>query len=333
MIMLRFSFMATHRRGTVTCRSICSPLSTFLNSDSDCDSEAVSMDLTMEDMRVNEYEFKEASHASQILEGLNELRKRNELCDVTIAVEGLKFPAHKSVLCSFSPYFRGMFLNVLAESRQNTVVLRTVDPDMVGLLIDYAYTSTVVITRNNVQALLSAANLLQVLPVKEAACRFLRVHMDAGNCLGIHCFAEIHACTELQDISLEYALENFWEVYHGEEFLALSSEKLIELTQSDNLQVEREEVVFKAVAKWYSHAPEERKAIFPKVLETVRLGLVSPYFLVDCVESLPAVKESPACMALVEEAKLYHLLPDRRSELSAGRSRPRASSHYLQVFK
>ena len=55
-----------------------------------------------------------------------------------------------------------MFLNVLAESRQNTVVLQDVDPDMIGLLLDYAYTSSVTITKNNVQALLSAANLLQV---------------------------------------------------------------------------------------------------------------------------------------------------------------------------
>lgn len=58
---------------------------------------------------------------------------------------------------------QGMFLNVLAESRQNTVTLRGVDPDMVGLLLDYAYTSSVTITKNNVQALLSAANLLQVI--------------------------------------------------------------------------------------------------------------------------------------------------------------------------
>nr|XP_014284323.1 kelch-like protein diablo isoform X2 [Halyomorpha halys] len=332
MIMIEFSFMATNRRGAVTCRNICSPLSAFLNSDSECDSEPVSMDLTMEEMRGNEYVFTENSHAAQILDGLNDLRKRGELCDVTIAVEGHKFPAHKNVLCSFSPYFKGMFLNALAESRQNTVTLRGVDPDMVGLLLDYAYTSSVNITKNNVLALLSAANLLQVLPVKDAACRFLRVHMDATNCLGIHCFAEVHACTELQNLSLEYALENFWEVYHGEEFLTLTVDKLIELTKSDALQVEREEIVFKAVSRWYLHLPDQRKPIFPKVLETVRLGLISPYFLVDRVESLPVVKDSPSCMQLIEEAKLYHLLPDRRAELPLSRSKPRSSSHYTQVI-
>lgn len=61
MIMLRLSFMATNRRGTITCRSVSSPM-----TESDCDSDPVSMDLTMEDMKVNEYEFTEATHAGEV---------------------------------------------------------------------------------------------------------------------------------------------------------------------------------------------------------------------------------------------------------------------------
>lgn len=71
--MIEFSFMATNRRGAVTCRNIYSPLSTFLNSDSECDSEPVSMDLTMEEMRGNEYVFTENTHAAQV--GLMSLLK------------------------------------------------------------------------------------------------------------------------------------------------------------------------------------------------------------------------------------------------------------------
>lgn len=57
---------------------------------------------------------------------------------------------------------KAMFLSKLAESRQNIVTLQGVDPEMVKLLLDYAYSSHVLITRSNVQSLLSAANLLQV---------------------------------------------------------------------------------------------------------------------------------------------------------------------------
>lgn len=99
-----------------------------------------------------------------------------------------------------------MFLSKLAESKQSVVALRGVEVDMMGLLLDYAYTGSVIITRSNVQALLSTANLLQVLPVKDAACLFLERHMDASNCLGIHIFAEAHACTDLQKKAKDYAL-------------------------------------------------------------------------------------------------------------------------------
>ncbi|XP_014243355.1 kelch-like protein 12 isoform X2 [Cimex lectularius] len=298
---------------------------------SESESETQSDDL-MEGPGSNEYKFVEASHSQQLLLGLNTLRKRGEFCDVTISVEGQKFPAHRNVLSAFSPYFKAMFLSHLVESRQNVVTLLGVEPEMVGLLLDYAYTSQIMITGTNVQALLSAANLLQVLPVKEASCRFLENHIDAGNCLGIHCFAEVHACIELQEKTKCYVLQNFCEVYKQEEFLNLSTCKLMELTSNDSLQVEREEIVFQALIRWYQHKPDQRKVDFPKLLENVRLALLSPYFLVDCVEGNPIVADNPECLKLIEEAKRYHLLPDRRHELATQRSKPRLTSDTIEVI-
>lgn len=42
----------------------------------------------------------------QVLGGLNDLRKKGHFCDVTLCVDGQTFPVHRSVLASFSPYFR-----------------------------------------------------------------------------------------------------------------------------------------------------------------------------------------------------------------------------------
>ena len=47
-----------------------------------------------------------------------------------------------------------MFGGGLAESQQRKVSLNGVEPSMVKTLIDYGYTSEVVITRQNVQSLL-----------------------------------------------------------------------------------------------------------------------------------------------------------------------------------
>ena len=40
-------------------------------------------------------------------------------------------------------------------------------------LLDYAYTGQITITKHNVQSMLSAANLLEILPVRDACCQFL----------------------------------------------------------------------------------------------------------------------------------------------------------------
>lgn len=46
---------------------------------------------------------------SQAFEVFDDLRQRNQLCDVTIKVDGHEYTAHRVVLAAVSPYFRGMF--------------------------------------------------------------------------------------------------------------------------------------------------------------------------------------------------------------------------------
>jgi len=286
----------------------------------------------MDGPSANEYKFTQSSHPETILAGLQELRKKGEFCDVTLSADGIKFPVHKNVLCAVSPYFKAMFSGSLAEAKLSTVTLQGVDGETLSLLLDYAYTSYILITRHNVQSILSAANLIQIIPVKEAACRFLEQHMDPSNCLGIHCFAEYHACEDLKMKSFNYALQNFSEVVHHEEFLTLTSEKLIEFTSSDDLLVNNEELVFEAVVRWHDHKPDQRASQFVEVLKTVRLLLLNPYYIVDCVDQCAVINSSRECLDLIEEAKLYHLLPDRQSELANERSKLRTSSESQEVI-
>lgn len=100
-----------------------------------------------------------------------------------------------------------MFQSKYVESKQDIVHLRSIESEMMALLLNYAYTSTITITKTNCQSLLSAANLLQVMPVRNAACKFLECHMDTTNCIGIYCFAELHSCIDLQQKAFDYALK------------------------------------------------------------------------------------------------------------------------------
>ncbi|XP_077086819.1 kelch-like protein 20 isoform X3 [Siphateles boraxobius] len=272
-----------------------------------------------------DYVFVEARHANKVLEGLNSLRLNKAFCDVTLCCGGQEFPCHRIVLASFSSYFQAMFSTDLMESRQERVAINGVEPQMIGMLVNYAYTAEVVISKANVQALLAAANLLDVLAVREACCRFMERQMDEINCVGIHCFAEAHSCRELERRSMEYIQQHFSSVCQQEEFLSLCADKLTEIISSDDLNVPKEETVFEAAIVWLEKSSSRRQS-FEKVLEHIRLPLISPYYIHDVVETLDVVKESLKCQKLISEAKDYLLLQDRRGELYGPRARPRRAT-------
>nr|CAD7397057.1 unnamed protein product [Timema poppensis] len=95
-------------------------------------------------------------HPRVTLGELNVLRRHRELCDVVLNVGSRKIFAHRVILSACSPYFRAMFTGELAESRQTEVTIRDIDEVAMDLLIDFCYTSHIVVEEANVQTLLPA---------------------------------------------------------------------------------------------------------------------------------------------------------------------------------
>uniref|UniRef100_H2Z133 Kelch-like protein 20 n=1 Tax=Ciona savignyi TaxID=51511 RepID=H2Z133_CIOSA len=124
-------------------------------------------------------------HPHQILDVLNILRKRQELWDVAIVVGTLKLYAHRVVLAAASPYFHAMFTVELAESHQTEIIIRDIEEKAMELLIDFAYTAQITVEEGNVQSLLPAACLLQMVEIQEICSEFLKRQLDPTNCLGI----------------------------------------------------------------------------------------------------------------------------------------------------
>lgn len=55
-----------------------------------------------------------------------------------------------------------MFCNDLKEKYEEKIVIKGVDAEIMQVLLDYTYTSKVLITKENVQKVLEAASLFQV---------------------------------------------------------------------------------------------------------------------------------------------------------------------------
>eukprot|EP00116_Pleurobrachia_bachei_P015147 sb/3475409/ len=54
---------------------------------------------------------------------MNDLRRNQDFCDITLIVKNETFHAHKVILASRSPFFLGMFKSNMAESTKTEVTL------------------------------------------------------------------------------------------------------------------------------------------------------------------------------------------------------------------
>ncbi|KAM6900188.1 zinc finger and BTB domain-containing protein 47 [Xenentodon cancila] len=115
-----------------------------------------------------------ALHFTCLMDRLNEQRLfQPDLCDVDIVLvrQHSTFPAHKGVLAAYSPFFHSLF----AQSKQ----LRRVDLSLDALtsqglqqILNFIYTSKLLVSSRTVRDVLNAATLLQMSDIA-ASCRDL----------------------------------------------------------------------------------------------------------------------------------------------------------------
>lgn len=271
------------------------------------------------------------TYCSEILRQMNEFRESNILCDALICVDGKTFPAHRTVLASASPYFKALFSSNLGELNVESkpIVVSDIDTTNMTKLLQYIYTGEIELTEENIKPIISAANYLLISSLKDRCTRFLQRMLTPSNCLGIESTALKYDCEALRDSATSYIRDNFIPISNSDEFMELDFKRLTDLVSSDDTKVDCEEQIFEAIMKWVNHDLENRKHTFKELVNFVRFPLISPYYLMDHVESEELVRNTPECISLLLEAKNYHMLPDRRWQLKSKRTTPRVSMGLL----
>ncbi|XP_029527936.1 kelch-like protein 35 [Oncorhynchus nerka] len=268
-------------------------------------------------------------HSEQILQVLNVYRCSGTFTDMVLQVDSSEFPCHRAILSAGSIYFRTMFNGQLRESRQQLVRIQGIGASTMETVLNFVYEGKAVLDEANVGSVFGAADMLGVSVLSKACVQFLEERMDHSNCLGIMDFASSYLITPLADKCQTMLYRDFVEVYKHEEFLSLAKERVVELLTSEQLQVDKEEVLVEAVLKWVHHVPAERKGALQELLELVRLPLVDPVFFVNVIESDDLVQDCRECRPLLQEARMYHVLG---REVDSVRTRPRKCMGRAEVI-
>ncbi|XP_067447850.1 kelch-like protein 10 [Thunnus thynnus] len=250
---------------------------------------------------------------SEISSVYNELRLEQQLCDALIRVDNEEFQAHKIILCNCSSYFRALFTH-WSSPDSRVFEIHNVTPDMMKIIIEFAYNNSVSVTNENVQELFIAADRFNVTGITQACCDFLEDHLTPENCIGIWWFTDVYYYPEMKHKAFLFTLYHFEEVVAtSEDFLQLSVEELVKIIENDLLNVKQEKMVFEAILHWIAYAPEERTDYISLLLSNVRLALMSPAYITDNVSNNEVVKASEECRPIL--LKTMQAMLDLRTKI------------------
>ncbi|XP_048852916.1 kelch-like protein 10 isoform X1 [Brienomyrus brachyistius] len=270
---------------------------------------------------------------SPAFEVFNKLRLAGQLCDVVLITDGVQFNAHTVILCGCSSYFQALFASDWNDSGKREYQLPGISPETLRQVIEYAYTYSVVITADNVENLLAAADYLSVLGIVQRCCDFLHEQLCLNNCIGLLKIADVYCVNELHHSAFNFILKNFKEVaISSNEFPELSLEQLSDIIEQDELNVREEDVVFEAILRWIEHKPATREAHISVLLAKIRMARMDPEYFMKIVKANDLVKANVACRPIITDVlKVIYDLHDESplSDFENPLIRPRLPSDIL----
>lgn len=252
--------------------------------------------------------FVSTDHCPAMMSAMKAFYNRGDLCDVTLCAGGEELKAHRLVLAASCPYFDAMFTSELLESQQEKILLQGVDCEALKLLVNFIYGGEITVTESNVENLLSAASLWQLVPVINFCSQFLQEQVEADNCVGILRFADAYGCQDLFNCCQRYILYHFTEVIATDEYVTMPEYLLVDLLKSEELRVQSEEEVLDAVLKWINFQRETCNLF--TVLQHVRLPLIKWKVLSKKIFDDPLITKDPKCSHLLLDVKNHFLHPE-----------------------
>ncbi|XP_072254191.1 transcription regulator protein BACH1 isoform X2 [Pyxicephalus adspersus] len=120
------------------------------------------------------FAYESSVHSANVLLRLNSHREHGLLCDVTLIVEDQKFQAHRTVLAASSEYFLSRVAQPYNEDFTITLPKEVTVKGFLPLL-QFAYTSKLLVNRDNLSEIRKCAKLLEIHDVEETCFEFLKL--------------------------------------------------------------------------------------------------------------------------------------------------------------
>ncbi|GIY37962.1 TD and POZ domain-containing protein 3 [Caerostris darwini] len=156
----------------------------------------------------------------ELSENFNQLLS-GKFHDITLIVDGVKLPAHKSILSARSPVFKAM-MNSALEAESMPVEISDISKEIVKLMLQYIYSGEVgYITVQTAMELYYAADKYELISLKEKCSKILVGNLEASCAVDILLLGHKHFDEELKFSTIKFIVKNASEVQKREEWVNL----------------------------------------------------------------------------------------------------------------
>ncbi|KAB7507675.1 Sex determination protein fruitless [Armadillidium nasatum] len=100
------------------------------------------------------------NHSTAFLNSISKIQIKEKYCDSTIVCQGKYFPVHRVILSTCSDYFEEMFERISCPHPY--IVFKDIEPEEMGLLLNYMYQGEVNVVQEKLPSLIKAAEALKI---------------------------------------------------------------------------------------------------------------------------------------------------------------------------
>ena len=143
-----------------------------------------------------------------VLSQIAHLWESKTLADVTFRCQNTDIKAHSCIVSSASPVLAAMFQNDFKEKQERIVVIKEIKADVFEKLLHFTYTGKLDLEFNDISALFRAADMYDIVPLKEQCEEFLSRSVILENATSFLILSHLHNAAKLNIATLNYMKQN-----------------------------------------------------------------------------------------------------------------------------
>lgn len=178
-----------------------------------------------------------------------------------------------------------MFTDMMRESHQDEISILGITARGIREVINYAYTSRLELSADNVIDVLSAANYVQMIAVVDECSNYLQSQIDIDNCVDLLVVSETFSLLTLQRSCYRFICLHLHEFSVSKEFNRLECDQLKRLLTCDFPVNCTETTVLRIILSWLRTKQSDAK-VARNLLASVHLAKITLYELKQTLNEL-----------------------------------------------